>query len=79
MFTDASHLYRICNTRPQRFHSSQSTKNERTSGKLPLALRHHQHYSLHQAPSGEHAPSLPRFHFFASRIYYVYALRHILR
>lgn len=79
LLSDASHLYRICNTRPQRLISSHGAKNERITGKLPFALRYKQRVTLDQSYGGRPLLFAVAFHFAASCDYYVYALRRILR
>ena len=79
LLSDASHLYRICNSRPQRLLPSQGAKNERTVGKLPFALCNNQNVKLKNSFGGSAVADLPAVHFAASCDYYVYALRRILR
>ena len=80
MLTDASQLYRICSSRPQRILLSQGSKTERTITPFGnFALRQHivKHFnSLYDSRCRkETAP----FCMSASCDYYVIALRHIIR
>lgn len=76
--TDATSLYRICNTRPQRIIPTYGSKTERTISPFKFALRqivqpfkfcHDNRRRLETAP----------FCLLASCQYYVLALRHIIR
>ncbi len=80
ILTDASELYRICSSRPQRILPSQSSKTERTITPLggnarrqnivkPLFSHYDSRCRLEKAP----------FCVSASCDYYVIALRHIIR
>lgn len=79
LLSDASHLYRICNTRPQRLLPSQGAQHERSSGKLPFGWLTRHSFTLKHTFGGSPLQSLPLFRFAASCDYYVYALRRILR
>ncbi len=76
--TDATSLYRICSSRPQRILPTQGAKNERTANPFgffrrnivkPIHFLHDSRRRLETAP----------FCLSASCHYYVIALRHILR
>ena len=78
--TDASQLYRICSSRPQRILSSQGSKTERTITPFgSFAQRHrivkHLYYHYQSRCPNETAP----FCMSASCDYYVIALRRIIR
>lgn len=76
ILTDASNLYRICNTRPERIVQSIGTKI-RLAGKFLFYsfIKQPLHASHHREESPLTAYSLRA----ASCSYYVIALRHILR
>ena len=76
--TDATSLYRVCSSRPQRLLPTQGSKTERTANPCgfvrrhivkPLQFRHDSRRRMETAPF-----CLP-----ASCLYYVIALRHIIR
>ena len=73
--TDASHLYRICSSRPQRVNPTQGSKTERTGNSVwrnfvkPLYTFYDSRRRQVTAP----------FCLSVSRDYYVIALRHIIR
>lgn len=79
VLTDATQLYRICSSRPQRLAPTQGSKTERTLNPCtswarrfivkPLQFLHDGRRRLESAP----------FCRAASRDYYVIALRHIIR
>ena len=77
--TDASQLYRICNSRPQRISPTQGGKTNRTTSMCGGVVRRHivkLFKSFHDSRCRlETAP----FCLSASRDYYVIALRHIIR
>ncbi len=78
--TDASQLYRVCSSRPQRILSSQGSKTERAITPFGnFALRQHivKHFNSYYDSRcrRETAP----FCILASCDYYVIALRHIIR
>ena len=78
--TDASQIYRICSSRPQRVLPTQGAKAERTITPFgSFAVRQHiltHHYSYYDSRCRrETAP----FCMSASCDYYVIALRHIIR
>ena len=78
--TDASQLYRVCSSRPQRSLPSQGSKTERTITPFGnFGLRQHivKHFNSYYDSKcrQETAP----FRMSASRDYYVIALRHIIR
>ncbi|MBQ8989651.1 MAG: hypothetical protein IJ067_08165 [Prevotella sp.] len=76
--TDATSLYRVCSSRPQRILSTQGSKTERTANHFgffrrnivkPIQFLHDSRRRLETSP----------FSLSASCHYYVIALRHILR
>ena len=76
--TDATSLYRVCSSRPQRLFPTQGSKTERTAHPCgfvrrhivkPLQFLHDSRRRLETAP----------FCLSASCLYYVIALRHIIR
>ena len=78
--TDASQLYRVCSSRPQRILASQGSKTERTitpSGNFALRQHFVKHFNFYYDSRcrQETAP----FCMSASRDYYVIALRRIIR
>ena len=77
--TDASQLYRICSSRPQRINPTQGGKTNRTTNMCGGVVRRHivkPFKSFHDSRCRlETAP----FCLSASRDYYVIALRHIIR
>ena len=78
--TDASQLYRVCSSRPQRILPSQGSKTERTITLFGnFALRQHivKHFNSYY-DSRSRQETAP-FCMSASRDYYVIALRHIIR
>ena len=78
--TDASQLYRVCSSRPQRILPSQGSKTERTITPFGnFALRQHivKHFNSYY-DSRSRQETAP-FCMSASRDYYVIALRHIIR
>ena len=78
--TDASQLYRVCSSRPQRILPSQGSKTERTITPFGnFALRQHivNHFNSYY-DSRSRQETAP-FCMSASRDYYVIALRHIIR
>lgn len=78
--TDASQLYRICSSRPQRILSSQGSKTERIlSSHGPVALRQHIVKPLRSFYDSRCRLESAPFCLSASCDYYVIALRRILR
>ena len=78
--TDASQLYRVCSSRPQRILASQGSKTERTITPFGnFALRQHivKHFNSYY-DSRSRQETAP-FCMSASRDYYVIALRRIIR
>lgn len=78
ILSDASHLYRICNTRPQRVLPTYGSQLKRISGRTattllryvkPFKSFHDRRFRQETAP----------FCSSVSCIYYIYALRHIIR
>ena len=79
VIADGRDIYRICSTRPQRVLPSHSSNTQRTTCKLPVALRHQYGQTLkHFYSRGRRTERAP-FCFVVSRDYYVIALRHIIR
>ena len=77
-FTDATSLYRICNTRPQRVVPTYGSHSKRTTSQSAFALRKivEPLKSLYDSRRRqETAPFRPS----ASCDYYILALRHIIR
>ena len=78
--TDASQLYRVCSSRPQRILSSQGSKTERTVTPFGNpALRQHIVKHLHSYNDSRCRLETAPFCMSASSDYYVIALRHIIR
>ncbi|MBR1557196.1 MAG: hypothetical protein IJ647_05495 [Prevotella sp.] len=76
--TDATSLYRVCSSRPQRLIPTHGSKTERTASPCCIVRRHivKPIQSIHDCRRRlETAP----FCLSASCLYYVIALRHILR
>ena len=79
VITDATQLYRICTSRPQRIVPTQSSQPERLSSSLSAcALRHSVKPFKSIYDSRTRLETSP-FCVSASRDYYVIALRHIIR
>lgn len=76
--TDATDLYRVCSSRPQRILPTQGSKTERTSGTGSF-VRRHVVKPLHSFHDSRRRLETAPFCLSASRDYYVIALRHILR
>ncbi|UPS44107.1 hypothetical protein M1D30_11100 [Prevotella sp. E15-22] len=78
--TDASQLYRVCSSRPQRILPSQGSKTERTITPLgSFALRQHIVKQLNFFYDSRCRQETAPFCMSASCDYYVIALRHIIR
>ena len=78
MLTDASSLYRVCSSRPLRILPTQGSKTERTANPCGFVRRHivkPLHFLYDSRRRLETAP----FCLSASCLYYVIALRHIIR
>lgn len=75
LLSDGQDIYRICNSRPQRVLPTHGSKSERAAGRP----------SYHYQPSkkflgdGQTRTESAPFQSHASRLYYVIALRHIIR
>lgn len=77
--TDASQIYRICSSRPQRILPSQGSKTERTPTPLAhFAIRQHHTNPLCSYHDSRCRRETAPFSLSASRDYYVIALRHII-
>ena len=78
--TDASQVYRICSSRPQRLLPTQGSRTERTVTPFgSLALRHHIVKRLYSYYDSRCRRETAPFCMSASRDYYVIALRRIIR
>ena len=78
--TDASQIYRICSSRPQRVLPTQGSKPERTTTPFGgLAIRHHNVNPLYSYYDSRCRRETAPFCMSASCDYYVIALRHIIR
>ena len=78
--TDASQLYRVCSSRPQRILPSQGSRTERTITPFGnLALRQHIVKHLYTCYDSRCRQETAPFCMSASCDYYVIALRHIIR
>ena len=78
--TDASQLYRVCSSRPQRILPSQGSRTERTITPFGnLALRQHIVKHLYTYYDSRCRQETSPFCMSASCDYYVIALRHIIR
>lgn len=77
--TDASQLYRICSSRPQRILPTQGSKTERTITPCGNMARRHHVKPLHSFYDSRLRQETAPFCLSASRDYYVIALRHIIR
>jgi hypothetical protein len=76
--TDATNLYRVCSSRPQRVVPSHGSSSERSAGPCPLARRRIVEPLNSFFDSRRRLETAP-FRLSASCKYYVYALRHIIR
>ena len=80
MLKDASQLYRICSSRPQRILSTQGSKTERTITPFDnFVQRHHIVKHLYSHYDSRCRKETAPFCMSASCDYYVIALRHIIR
>jgi len=78
--TDASQIYRICSSRPQRVLPTQGAKTERTITPFgSIAIRQHIVKPLHSYYDSRCRRETASFCLSASCDYYVIALRHIIR
>ena len=78
--TDASQIYRICSSRPQRVLSTQGSKTERTVTPFgSFAIRQHIVKPLYSYYDSRCRLETAPFCLSASCDYYVIALRHIIR
>ena len=78
--TDASQIYRICSSRPQRILPTQGSKTERTTTPFGgLAIRQHNVKPLYSYHDSRCRLETAPFCQSASCDYYVIALRHIIR
>jgi hypothetical protein len=78
--TDATQLYRVCSSRPQRILPSQGSKTERTITPFSnFALRQHIVKHFNSYYDGRCRKETAPFCMSASCDYYVIALRHIIR
>ena len=79
LLSDATNIYRICSTRPQRVVPSQVSKHERSHGKTWGGSLLRSIYNNKRPAFACTGTSLSGEGFVASRDYYVFALRHIIR
>ena len=77
--TDATSLYRICNTRPQRIMPTYGSKSERSISQFRLLMLRHIVKPLSLLHDSRRRQETAPFCLSASCHYYVLALRHILR
>ncbi len=77
--TDATQLYRICSSRPQRILPSQGSRSERTLTPAFNLIRQHIVKPLHSYYDSRCRLESAPFCLSASCDYYVIALRHIIR
>ncbi len=77
--TDATQLYRICSSRPQRILPSQGSRSERTQTPAFNFIRQHIVKPLHSYCDSRCRLESAPFCLSASCDYYVIALRHIIR
>lgn len=77
--TDASQIYRICSSRPQRIMPTQGAKTERTITPCSSQARQQHVKPLHSFFDSRYRRETAPFCLSASRDYYVIALRHIIR
>ena len=77
--TDATSLYRICNTRPQRIMPTYGSKSERSVSQFRLLMQRHIVKPLRFLHDSRRRQETAPFCLSASCHYYVLALRHILR
>jgi len=76
--TDATNLYRVCSSRPQRILSTHASKTERTANPCGF-VRVQIVKSLHFLHDSRRRLETAPFCLSASCLYYVIALRHIIR
>ena len=76
--TDATSLYRICSSRPQRIQPTHASKTERTAKPCSF-VRRHIVKPLHFLHDSRRRLETAPFCLSASCLYYVIALRHIIR
>ena len=77
--TDATQLYRICSSRPQRILPTQGSRTERTTTPPILLARQHHVKPLHSYYDSRRRLESAPYCLSASCDYYVIALRHIIR
>ena len=77
--TDATQLYRICSSRPQRILPTQGSRSERTLTPAFNFIRQHIVKPLHSYCDSRCRQESAPFCLSASCDYYVIALRHIIR
>lgn len=77
--TDATSLYRVCNTRPQRIMPTYGSKSERSVSQFRLLMQRHIVKPLSLLHDSRRRLETAPFCLSASCHYYVLALRHILR
>lgn len=77
--TDATQLYRVCSSRPQRILPTQGARNERTLTPAIRLVRQYILKPLHSYHDSRCRIESAPFSLSASCDYYVIALRHIIR
>lgn len=77
--TDATSLYRVCNTRPQRIMPTYGSKSERSISQFRLLMQRHIVKPLSLLHDSRRRQETAPFCLSASCHYYVLALRHIIR
>ena len=76
--SDATHLYRICSSRPQRVLPSQGSKTERSITPFQTQLGRQSSKPLYSYHNSRCRQETAPFCMSVSRIYYVIALRHLI-
>jgi len=77
--TDASQLYRICSSRTHRINSTNEAKTEKFNSTYNCSTRHKATKTLYSLHDSRRRIETAPFNTFASRDYYIIALRHIIR
>ena len=77
--TDATNLYRVCSSRPQRLLPTQGSKTERTTSTMGGFVRRHHVKPLQFLHDSRRRLETAPFPLSASCRYYVIALRHNIR
>lgn len=79
VLTDNRNNFRLCSNRPQRLLTTNGAKHERTSGKLSAVGNTRLSTTLKPPYGGVVCDETAPLGFVASRDYYIFALRHIIR